>query len=485
MRAVVSSHRVLLWNQRRASRDWLDGMTVGVPGECIHHRKQSTASTVSTAVSSCALPCSKCELGEHAQGPNHRAGGLWGFDATPTCHNPRGMTLLSLRRAPWWMPLIAAVYVFALCFTSWVEAFGPASAGVQPAWPSLEVARVAPGSPMDQAGVQAGDIIGAVDGRAVANQIDWFVARANFERNRSMSVDVRRGPKLLPLWFTITAPDWRSWNPGTVAFRVARAVVLAMAVVVVWARPERRSAQLLALMFAMIATAEAFPPAGWASALRRLPIVLSLPTTMASVSWLFAGLAWQSFCWVFPRPIASGARVWTFVLVPLSVLLLLVTLSSIAFVYGPLALAMPSPFLDSTEARALQSTFGVIPQMFINPWPLYEPRLAMWLLETWLAVTLLCLASGFATMAINARRVRDETLRRRVRLLLMGLVVSLVLGGHNVLVRNWDNVFHTAPPMLLGMTGLVVEALVFSLLAVAMAHAVVTDDGPHAASQVG
>src|SRR5207253_6358494 len=127
-------------------------------------------------------------------------------------------------------------------------------------------------------------------------------------------VQIRRGQKPLTLWFTITTPNWRTWNRGTLAFRVARAVVLIMAIGVAFARPERRSAQLVALMFAMIATAEAFPPAGWASALRRLPMVLSIPATFASVSWLLIALAWQLFCQVFPRPVAIRPRVWAFVL---------------------------------------------------------------------------------------------------------------------------------------------------------------------------
>lgn len=44
-------------------------------------------------------------------------------------------------------------------FTSGQEAYGPASTGWTPSWPSMKVAGVTRGGPMDKAGERAGDVV--------------------------------------------------------------------------------------------------------------------------------------------------------------------------------------------------------------------------------------------------------------------------------------------------------------------------------------
>ena len=126
------------------------------------------------------------------------------------------------------MYLAASIYVVTLAFNARQEAFGPADSGLRytgrlPDHRPLVVESVVPDSPFEQAGVRAGDVIETVAGRAVLGQTDWFLTRAHFERNRPTDIQVRRGDERLHLWFTITKPNWTTWNRGVVAFQVARA----------------------------------------------------------------------------------------------------------------------------------------------------------------------------------------------------------------------------------------------------------------------
>lgn len=146
-----------------------------------------------------------------------------------------------MSRAPWWMYIIAAVYAFTFFFNARQEAWGPANAGWTPAWPTLKVGAVEAGKPMENAGLRAGDVLEAVDGQPLRGMPDWFVARAHFERNRPINLQIRRGKQQLALQFVITAPAWRSWNRarylGVVAFYFVRFLLLLLAVFVGYSRP--------------------------------------------------------------------------------------------------------------------------------------------------------------------------------------------------------------------------------------------------------
>src|SRR5258707_6495656 len=115
-------------------------------------------------------------------------------------------------RVPWWMYVIAAVYVLTFVFNAGQEARGPANAGWVPLWPTFRVAAVAPGRPMEKGGVRAGDVLKAVNGQPLTGMPDWFVARAHFERNRAIVLQIQRGEQHLSLQIAIAAPAWRTWS---------------------------------------------------------------------------------------------------------------------------------------------------------------------------------------------------------------------------------------------------------------------------------
>ena len=157
--------------------------------------------------------------------------------------------------------------------------------------------------------MQAGDIIETVGGRAVLGQTDWFLARAHFERDQLTDVQVQRGDQHLHFRFTITEANWTTWDRSVVAFQLARPVVLCLALVLAFKRPDQLSARLAALIFAMIAVAEAFPSAGWAAALHHLPPLLAIPIALATVSWLLITVPWVSLCAVFPRRLFARQQI--------------------------------------------------------------------------------------------------------------------------------------------------------------------------------
>jgi PDZ domain len=376
------------------------------------------------------------------------------------------------------MYLLASVYILTLGFNARQEAFGPADPGLRytgqlPDHRPLAVERVVPDSPFEQAGVQAGDVIETVAGRAVFGQTDWFLARAHFERNQPTEIQVRRGEEHLRLKFTITRPNWTTWGRGVVAFQAARAFVLSLALLLAFKRPGELSAGLAALIFAMIAVAEAFPSAGWAAALLHLPAILSLPIALATVAWLLIAVPWFSLCAVFPRSLFARRWPWALVLAPVAIFLPLIVLSAVAVIYRPAALAMPTPFLDTGEIRLIQRIWGVIPSLFVNPWPFYLPARQVWLLELWVAISMSVWAAGYVNLVVASFRVREQPERRRLRMLATGLVTVWIVGIHNVLVRSWGAVLGERAPALLSATGLVAEALVFSFVVLMLVYALI------------
>jgi PDZ domain len=334
------------------------------------------------------------------------------------------------------------------------------------------VVRIASGSPLDKAGVRIGDVIEAVDGRPTAGMSDWFVVRANFERDRRTQIQVRRGGQHLRLWFTITTPNRSTWNPAIVASQVARVIVLLLALVVAFSRPGQPSARLAALIFAMIAVAEGYPSAGWAAGLRQLPGVLSIPIALATASWLLMAIVWLSLCAVFPRPLFTRRWQWAVGLAPLAIFAPLLVTSAFALVYAPAALAMPSPFAVSIATKRIGEIMGIVPQLFVNLWPGYQPLREAWLLGLWFVISMAFLLTGFLMMVVNSRRLSDATERRQMQVVIVALDMVWVIGIHNVLVRNWMTFFERTPPPLFSGAGEVAEAIVFPFVALVLAYAV-------------
>jgi len=335
---------------------------------------------------------------------------------------------------------------------------------------------------MDKAGLQAGDVLEAVNGQPLKGVPDWFVARAHFERDHPVELQIRRGGQHLSLKVVITASAWSTWNRAhfveVVAFYFVRFILLLLAMGVGFSRPQQLSARLAALMFAVGAVAEGYPSSGWAAALRHLPAVLAIPICLATASCLLSPMVWLPFFASFPRPRLTQKWRWGLAVVPLVIFGVPIVASSIAMIYAPSVLARAWPLvLSAAPVRAIQDIAGVAPLLFLNALPLYQPVIQATLLELWLAVAILYFAAGFLMLAANYRRLDNPQERRRVGALSLALVVFAVIVVHNFFLRNWTNWFGTAPPALFSGATSVGEAVLFLLVPLTLAYYVLTEGG--------
>jgi hypothetical protein len=376
--------------------------------------------------------------------------------------------------APWWMYMVAAVFVLALFFNAWTDiVFTGGGTGWVPAdglaGANLKVARVVPRSPMDKAGLRPGDVLEALDDHPLSEMTDWFVVRANFEFGRPMMLQVRRNEEHLRL--TFVPPAWRTWHdlvPGS--FFMARFITLLLAIFVAFSRPWQHSARLAALMLASAAVAEGYPAPGWAAGLRHLPAVLAIPIALATASWLLVAVAWLSFFASYPRRALDARWQWGLVLVPSIVFAPPLLASAIAMIYAPSAFVGPWPHVLHVYDLA-----GVAPNVFFRIWPLYQPVTEARLLELWLTVTVLYLVAGFVMLAVNYHRLQAQDERRRWGSLLLALLLLGVLTVHNVLTRNWTGWFGTVPPALFSVWGSVGERVLFLLVPLTAVYVLLTE----------
>jgi hypothetical protein len=323
------------------------------------------------------------------------------------------------RRVPWWMYLIAVIYILTIGFNARQEFWGPANTGWVPSWPATRVAGVSPGRPMEKAGLQAGDVLVAANRQPLTGMPDWFVARAHFDRHQPIDLRVQRGGQPRSLKVVITEPAWRTWSTrqllGVLAFYFIRFILLLLAILVGVSRPERLRARLVALMLAVGAVAEGYPSSGWAAALRHLPAVLAIPICLATASCLLASMVWLAFFADFAGPWLSQRWRRALVVMPALILGVPIIFSAIALIYSPEMLARPWPqVLSATPVGLIQEIAGVAPLLFFNALPAYRPGLQVGLLDVWLGLTILYFAGGALILATAWRRVEHPHERRRL-----------------------------------------------------------------------
>src|SRR5260370_29707845 len=126
--------------------------------------------------------------------------------------------------APWWMYVVAVVFILTFLFNARQEFCGPASGGWIPEPSLFKVASVLPGGPMDKAGIHPGDVLEAVDGYPLNGAGNWFLARAHFGRNPSIQLQVRRGEPHLALRLAIAPPGVRPWSCSPCLARIPLSV---------------------------------------------------------------------------------------------------------------------------------------------------------------------------------------------------------------------------------------------------------------------
>lgn len=383
-------------------------------------------------------------------------------------------------RAPWWMPVVAVVFILTFLFNARQEFWGPANGGWVPGPSLFKVGRVLPGEPMDKAGVHAGDVLEAVDGYPLNGAGNWFLARAHFERNRPIDLLVRRGERHLALKLIVAEPVWRTWNGSqflaAISLQVFRSVLLLLAIFVGFSRPQQLSARLAALIFGIGSVAEGYPSAGWAAALHHLPAVLAIPIGLTTASGVLGAVVWLMFFASFPRPWFSRRLRCVLGVAPGVLFGIPIVASVIALIYTPTALARPWPVvLSAAPVRLIQDVAGVTPLLFLNKFPMYRPMAQIGLLEAWFAVTLIYFAASFLIPVAGYRRLDDPRQRRSTRALILVQFLFALFVLHNFLVRNWASWFGGKPPNLFSDAGFAGGALLLLAVPLTIAYCVLTE----------
>jgi hypothetical protein len=373
---------------------------------------------------------------------------------------------------PTWVWLALLLFAVAQAVNSWQEVRGPGSVGVVPTETGFAVETVTPGLPLDVAGVRAGDVIESVDGYSVAGMPDWFIVRANFERDVATPIRVRRDDVPLDLSFVIHSSNWDQWYSLTFAFQATRWVVLAFAAWLLHRRPRQPSAWWLALILASIAVTEGNPSAGWLVILRDLPFGFGAVVGLMTTSWLALPAMWLAFCHAFPRPMPWPRTLAGLTLGYAGAVGLLVSWSLVCLIFRPAGTAMPTTFDDVGATRVVASLFSVTPQLFLNPMRWYTPDGQAAILAAWLATTATLLAAGLGALLRARERLPHGADRRRLTMLLGGFGCSAIVGVHNVLARNWTWLSTPTPPAWLDDSFVAAEGMVFALVAAGLVYAV-------------
>ncbi len=329
-------------------------------------------------------------------------------------------TLFS-RRRPWWIWGCSVPSVVTAAIVYFVVLAAPPRAGwklrIEKAGGrpvAYRVIATARGTAADRAGFDVNDLVSVDD-------VERFAGDQRTGVDHVFNV-VRAGTRRT---LTLTTDAWTSWGGRErlrrLAVTAASAAHLALAVILVAARPRDRAARWGALLFAQIAfymtsttAAARFAPES-AHYLRALPFPIGALVLFAwSVSSMMPAAAF-GFCAVFPRPLPlSNQRWWPWWL--LAVALVATTGVDLDFAWLPVYAGPDRPDVPRLVLAA-EMALGVI---FV----------------TW----------AVALFARSYRRIDRPNERRRVRLVIIGFAITAsTLAVDMLLMTPWAPVERVRP----------------------------------------
>jgi tRNA A-37 threonylcarbamoyl transferase component Bud32 len=264
------------------------------------------------------------------------------------------------------------------------------------------VERVDTGGPAERAGLEAGDVILAIEGRdtrAYSTGIGWIFA-TNLQAHRPYRFEVERDGRRMDLAIEAEpAKPLRNWGDiSHASWQFAALILLATALLIAFSRPSDPSARRGALALAMLSVGLYFTnlPPGYAAIWRNLPRAVGTLLWIPRISVYLFGPILLTFFVLFPRPLFRSRWPWVLIWLP-----------------GLLFLPLNFRFTYLTVYRPEEAYANVPP-----PW-LGGVQVAMLGLYGLAAVALL---------AANYIRLKDANERRRIRLLFIGGAAGVVPG---------------------------------------------------------
>jgi hypothetical protein len=301
-------------------------------------------------------------------------------------------------RTPWWVYLLTVCYLAAFSFGVYQMFMGYASGPSAGASLSdapgggARVEQVRPETPMDAAGVRAGDIIVVADGQRIRTDHDFEDIHWNFHPGKVFELTVLRAGQQVQL--SLTFPERRVWETLDRGQWLSYAMSVALGLVYLGAGLMvlfRGWHDLGTLCGAVLLLGQPFTLGvvsnGYSALLRQMPLPVQLMTFAVSVTvggfWLllFAGL--------FPRPVFQ--RRWV-----------------LAVLVVPGLLMIPNNILRQYHRKFM-------PGHEVFPGP-------AWHYQAGIAIEVLYLLAGFIVLAIGYKRLQGSDRRRAGKVLLSAIV---------------------------------------------------------------
>ena len=314
------------------------------------------------------------------------------------------MPLKSSRQVPLWMFVIAALFLGDFLLQTYCRIVGRVQFGYTARTEEGRsiVDLVDPDSSAEQAGLEPGDIILALEGRSIQQYIGrrGQVFRANLETHRPYRFDIEREGRRLELAIQVErVKAFQSWGEIVhMAWQFAGLILLATAFLIAFSRPLDLAARSGALALAMLSVGLYFTnlPSGYAAIWRGLPRAVGILLWIPHICVYLFGPILLTFFVLFPRPLFRSRWPWIVIWLPGLCFLPLNFRFAFLTVYSPdQAYAhIPPPWVANAQV-ALLGLYGL---------------------------------AAFAALAANYVRLKDANERRRLRLLFIGGAAGVLPG---------------------------------------------------------
>jgi eukaryotic-like serine/threonine-protein kinase len=320
---------------------------------------------------------------------------------------PVGTQIAFNSRPPWWMYLIAAPFVAHMLYMWALWLFGPEPMGiaVRGTGSNPAVIKVMQRSPAERAGIQPGDLILRANDKPIVNMNYWTWFATNIDAVTPVVLDTDRGGQHRRAVLVIGRAGPNDWFSGEGMLRLlglcSQLIALAIACFMAFLRPKHVLACIGALVLAVYSSAVLEPYDGLNSMFRHSPLWFQvLLWADICITGLGAGV-WFAFFALFPRPSFHRRWIWALVWVPIVPVSLLLNYQIWHWMYNPEHM-IPSGWMNL---------------IFSAYWVIYLP-------------------GSFVLLAVKYWRLKDQTEKRRIRLVVVSLAFMVIVFMPSVVYRQ-------------------------------------------------